>query len=61
MTIYATSKVVHAALKRALSPWFTANGWKRRPGYSLNLWVDFLLPRFPHLLRRSEGQDFTAQ
>ena len=34
MTIYATSKVVHAALKRAFSPWFTANGWKRRPGYS---------------------------
>lgn len=34
MTTYATSKVMHAALKRAFSPWFTANSWKKRPGYS---------------------------
>lgn len=34
MTLYASSKIVHAALRRAFSPWFTANGWKRRPGYS---------------------------
>lgn len=31
---YATSKQVHSALRRALSPWFLANGWTRRSGYS---------------------------
>ncbi len=31
---YATSKSVHGALKRALSPWFLAKGWKRRSGHS---------------------------
>lgn len=31
---YATGKTVHAALKRLLAPWFTANGWQRRTGYS---------------------------
>lgn len=33
-TTYATSKQVHGALKKALSPWFIAQGWKRRAGYS---------------------------
>lgn len=31
---YATSKEVHSALKKALSPWFIAQGWKRRAGYT---------------------------
>jgi len=31
---YATSKAAHTALKRLLSPWFVANGWKKRPGTS---------------------------
>lgn len=31
---YATSKEVHSAFKKALSPWFIANGWKRRAGTS---------------------------
>lgn len=35
MTVtFASSRTVHSALKRALSPWFLANGWKRRAGNS---------------------------